>query len=141
MGNVKTYAFSFAIRSSWLRQLNTLERSVSGAPKILTLLNAFFHFSNNIKRHTYQNHIKMYFETTLVWCLEYILQERKTLVWKGFIHKFLTELVKCLLAYSFVLHLFFLLIQLCHNCKLRHGGNKEDLMELLILVLRKSPNT
>ena len=41
---VKPYAFSFAVRSSWQRQSNALERSVGRSPKILPLSTAFFAF-------------------------------------------------------------------------------------------------
>ena len=50
------------------------------------------------------------------------------------------ESVNCLPAYSLVLHFFFLCNDVT-SANLRHDGNKENLMELLILVLKKSANT
>ena len=43
---VNPYALSFALSNSWSRQSNAFERSVSKAPKALSLSTEFFHFSN-----------------------------------------------------------------------------------------------
>ena len=45
------YAFSFAMRSSWLRQSNAFHKSFNKTPIILPLSIAAFHFSSKFKRH------------------------------------------------------------------------------------------
>ena len=101
---VKPYELSFAIRSSFLRQSGALERLVNRAPNILPLSTAFFHFSNNVKRHCCI--LKPFLKPHQ--CLENISSKKEDICLNLLFHKFLIECLKCLLAYSFVSHLFFL---------------------------------
>ena len=50
-GKLKPYTFNFAIKRSWFRQANALQRSISRAPNTLPLSIYLFHFSNKGKRH------------------------------------------------------------------------------------------
>lgn len=49
-GKLKPHALTFAIRSSWSRQLSTLDGSVDNA-NTLPLSTILFHFSNLFSRH------------------------------------------------------------------------------------------
>ena len=53
-GKLKPYVFNFAIKRSWFRQSNALERSVSRAPNTLPLSIDLFHFTNKAKRHCWK---------------------------------------------------------------------------------------
>ena len=72
-GKVKLYAFTFAIRNSWLRQSNASERSARRALNVLPLSTTFFHFSNNVKRHCYV--LKPFLKPH--WCLENISSKKE----------------------------------------------------------------
>ena len=50
-GKLKPYPFNFAIKRSWFKQSNALERSASRAPNTLPLSIDLFHFYNKAKRH------------------------------------------------------------------------------------------
>ena len=49
-GKLKPYPFNFAIKRSWFRQSNVLQRSVTKAPNTLDFIDLFY-FSNKAKRH------------------------------------------------------------------------------------------
>ena len=51
-GRLNSRAFSFLVNSSWSRHSNTLDKSVSRAPKAAPLSTDLFHFSSVSKRHS-----------------------------------------------------------------------------------------
>ena len=134
-GKVKAYALIFTIRSSQFRQSNALEKSLSRALNILPLSNAFFQFSNNFKRHCcgLKSFPKQH------WCLENISSKKEDVCLNMLLLEIFDRAAKLLPGLQFCFAYF--LPFLCNgiiSANLRQDGNKEDLMELLILVHRES---
>ena len=134
-GKLKSSSFSFAVRSSWSRQSDLLERSVTKAPKILPLSEDLFHVSRIIRR---QRWVLYPFGKPHCWFEKMLL--KKVHIWAN-IHfsKIFDNVGRIItdLKLPFIPFLPFLCTDVT-SANFKREGKLENLIALFMLVHKKS---